>query len=88
MKKTGKQKPFARRHLRAISDEACPSCGTKMADRRSALRLPVNGEEVSVPSALHLGCPKCGKIVLRFRDAKRDFPSRSEGGDASRVIAV
>ncbi len=42
-----------------------------MTERRGALRLPVNGEEVSVPSALHLACPKCGEIVLRFRDAKR-----------------
>ena len=42
-----------------------------MVEKRSALRLPVNGEEVSVPYALHLSCPKCGEIVLRFQDAKR-----------------
>lgn len=71
MTKTGKQKPLARRPLRAMPDDRCPSCGTKMTERRGALRLPVNGEEVSVPSALHLACPKCGEIVLRFRDAKR-----------------
>lgn len=71
MKKTGKQKPLAPGPLRALPDDTCPSCGTRMAERRAALRLPVNGEEVSVPSALHLRCPKCGEIVLRFRDAQR-----------------
>jgi hypothetical protein len=42
-----------------------------MVERRGVLRLPANGEEISVPSAVHLGCPKCGEIVLRFQDAKR-----------------
>jgi hypothetical protein len=42
-----------------------------MVERRGALHLPVNGEEVSVPSALHLSCPKCGETILRFQDAKR-----------------
>ena len=42
-----------------------------MVERRSQLKLPVNGEEVSVPSALHLGCPKCREIVLRFSDSRR-----------------
>jgi putative zinc finger/helix-turn-helix YgiT family protein len=31
----------------------------------------VNGEEISVPSARFLGCPKCGEIVLRLQDSKR-----------------
>jgi putative zinc finger/helix-turn-helix YgiT family protein len=42
-----------------------------MVEKRGILRLPINGEEISVPSALHLRCPKCGEIVLRFQDAKR-----------------
>lgn len=42
-----------------------------MAERRSALKLPVNGEDVSVPSAVHLRCQKCDEVVLRFTDAKR-----------------
>jgi putative zinc finger/helix-turn-helix YgiT family protein len=42
-----------------------------MVEKRSTLRLPVNGEEITVPSSLHLSCPKCGEIVLRFQDAKR-----------------
>ena len=42
-----------------------------MVERRSALRTPVNGEEVSVPSAAHLRCPKCDEIVLRLSDARR-----------------
>jgi len=71
MKKMGKQKPLALRRPRAMPDEACPSCGTRMVERRGVLRLPVNGEEISVPSVLHLSCPKCGEIVLRFQDAKR-----------------
>ena len=31
----------------------------------------VNGEEIGVPSVVHLKCPRCGEIVLRFLDAKR-----------------
>jgi putative zinc finger/helix-turn-helix YgiT family protein len=42
-----------------------------MAERRAALKLPVNGEEVSVPSTLHLKCPKCAETVLRYSDARR-----------------
>lgn len=56
---------------RVLADDACPRCGTTMAERRSALKLPVNGEEVSVPSALHLRCPKCDEVVLRFSDSRR-----------------
>jgi putative zinc finger/helix-turn-helix YgiT family protein len=54
-----------------VADDACPRCGTAMADRRSVLKVPVNGEEVSVSSALHLRCPKCDEVVLRFSDARR-----------------
>jgi putative zinc finger/helix-turn-helix YgiT family protein len=42
-----------------------------MLERRATLRLPVNGEEVAVPGAAHLRCPKCHEVVLRFQDAKR-----------------
>ena len=42
-----------------------------MEEKRGRLRLPVNGEEVTVPSAAHLACPKCGEIVLRYRDSRR-----------------
>jgi putative zinc finger/helix-turn-helix YgiT family protein len=42
-----------------------------MAEKRGALRLPVNGEEVAVPSAAHLSCPKCHEVVLRYQDARR-----------------
>jgi putative zinc finger/helix-turn-helix YgiT family protein len=42
-----------------------------MVDKRGTLRLPVNGEEIAVPSAAHLSCPKCGEVVLRFQDSKR-----------------
>jgi putative zinc finger/helix-turn-helix YgiT family protein len=42
-----------------------------MVEKRGTLRLPVNGEDVAVPSAAHLSCPKCGEVVLRFQDSKR-----------------
>ena len=71
MKKTTGQRARAPRRGRALPDDACPACGTKMVEKRGALRLPVNGEEISVPSAVHLSCPKCGEIVLRFQDSKR-----------------
>jgi putative zinc finger/helix-turn-helix YgiT family protein len=35
------------------------------------LRLPVNGEDVAVPHAAHLRCPKCKEVVLRIEDARR-----------------
>lgn len=54
-----------------LSDDACPTCGTEMVERHGKLRLPVNGEEIAVPSARHLRCPKCGEIVLRFEDSRR-----------------
>jgi len=54
-----------------LPDDACPTCGTQMIERRGTLRLPVNGEDVSVRSATHLRCPRCGEILLRFADSKR-----------------
>jgi putative zinc finger/helix-turn-helix YgiT family protein len=56
---------------RVLADDACPNCGTMMVERRGRLRLPVNGEEISVPSARFLRCPKDGEIVLRFQDSKQ-----------------
>jgi predicted RNA-binding Zn-ribbon protein involved in translation (DUF1610 family) len=42
-----------------------------MVEDRGTLHLPVNGEEIAVPSIAHLRCPKCGEIVLRFEDSKQ-----------------
>ena len=42
-----------------------------MAEARGRLHLPVNGEDISVPSVPHLRCPKCGEVILRFEDARR-----------------
>jgi putative zinc finger/helix-turn-helix YgiT family protein len=69
--KASKQKVAVVRHGRVLQDNACPSCGTMMKAKRSVLRLPINGEEIAVPFAAHLSCPKCDEVVLRFDDAKR-----------------
>ena len=52
------------------ADDACPTCGTSMVETTGTLELPVNGEEVAVPDATHLRCPKCDEVVLR-RDHAR-----------------
>jgi len=70
-RQTNNRKAAASRRTHALRFDACPACGTKMVEKRSALRLPVNGEEITVPASVHLRCPKCGEIVLRFQDAKR-----------------
>ena len=42
-----------------------------MKEKRGKLKLPVNGEEITVPDATYLSCPKCREVVLRFNDARR-----------------
>lgn len=69
--KRGRAVPRRRTPLRALSDDACPACGTAMKDARGPLKLPVNGEEITVSSASHLKCPKCGEVVLRAHEARR-----------------
>jgi len=71
MKKSYEKKASSAPAGRSLSDDACPSCGTGMVERRARLSLPLNGEKVSVPAALHLRCPKCGEVVLRFEDSRR-----------------
>lgn len=61
----------ARRRGRVLPDDACTACGTAMIEKRGKLRLPVNGEDIAVPSAVHLSCPKCHEVVLRFEDSRR-----------------
>lgn len=61
----------ARRRGTALPADACPACGTAMIEKRGKLRLPVNGEDIAVPSAVHLTCPKCHEVVLRFEDSRR-----------------
>jgi len=55
----------------ALPDDACPNCGTVMRERKAILRLPINGEEIGVPSASHLRCPKCHEVVLRMDQARQ-----------------
>ena len=71
MKSGRKKKPAGRARPHSLPDDACPRCAAHMVERRLALKVPVNGEDVSVPSALHLRCPKCDEVVLRFSDARR-----------------
>ncbi len=71
MTKKGSKPRQAARRGRELPADACPACGTMMREARGRLKLPINGEEIAVPSASHLKCPKCGEIVLRFREAKR-----------------
>jgi len=59
------------RRPRVLPNDACHECGTMMRERRATLKLPVNGEVVSVPAVPHLACPKCHEVVLRFDDAGR-----------------
>jgi predicted RNA-binding Zn-ribbon protein involved in translation (DUF1610 family) len=42
-----------------------------MRETKGRLKLPVNGEEITVPEATHLACPKCREVVLRLDDARR-----------------
>jgi putative zinc finger/helix-turn-helix YgiT family protein len=58
-------------HRAVLPDNACLECGVVMKEKRGKLKLPVNGEEISVPDATHLSCPKCRESVLRFDDARR-----------------
>ena len=55
----------------ALPDDACPNCGTVMRERKATLRLPINGEEIGVPGAFHLRCPKCHEVVLRMDQARQ-----------------
>ena len=70
-KRTSKPKPSARVRGRVLGSDACPSCGMPMVEKRATMRLPVNGEEIAVPAAAHLSCPKCGEILLRYQDSRR-----------------
>jgi len=54
-----------------LPDDACPECGTPMREKKGRLKIPVNGEEITVPEASHLACPKCHEVLLRFDDARR-----------------
>ncbi|HVT17451.1 MAG TPA: type II toxin-antitoxin system MqsA family antitoxin [Thermoanaerobaculia bacterium] len=71
MKKKMPSPKVARNRLGTLPDDACPACGATMVLKHGTLRLPVNGEEIAVPSAAHLSCPNCGEVVLRYQDSKR-----------------
>lgn len=53
-----------------LSNEACPACGAQLRERKGRLKLPVNGEEIAVPDASHLRCPRCREVILRLDDAR------------------
>ena len=54
-----------------LPDDACPDCGGPMREKKGELKLPVNGEEITITGATHLSCPKCREVVLRFNDARK-----------------
>lgn len=56
---------------RLVPDNVCPECGSRMRERETTLKFPVNGEEITVPESPHLSCPKCREVVLRFEDARK-----------------
>jgi putative zinc finger/helix-turn-helix YgiT family protein len=41
-----------------------------MKEKRGKLSFPVNGEDIRVPDATHLACPKGHDVVLRVGDAR------------------
>jgi len=69
--KTSNRPGSKAKHAVVLPHNACPECGMTMKEKRGRLKLPVNGEEITVPGATHLSCPKCREIVLRFDDARR-----------------
>ncbi len=71
MKKIRKSLVASNRRGVVLPEDACPSCGTTMKETRGKLHFVVNGEDVAVPTASHLKCPKCHEVVLRFHDARR-----------------
>lgn len=67
----GRRTALRRAGTLGLPSDACPACGTMMREKRGKLRFPVNGEDIAVPEALHLVCPKCHEVVLRFDDARK-----------------
>jgi len=66
--RTRSTRPITSKRGAALPDDACPSCGARMKGVRGRLSARVNGEEIAVPGAPHLRCPKCGEVVLRYDD--------------------
>jgi len=66
-----KKKMPTRSYGPSLSADACPVCGTPMKEKRGKLTFPVNGEDVRVPDATHLACPRRHDPVLRADDARR-----------------
>ena len=59
-----------RRRAVVLPDDACPRCRTIMKEKSGRLSLPINGEEIMVPDQSHLGCPKCGEVILRLDEVR------------------
>jgi len=54
----------------ALSNDACPTCGTTMRRQTRGASLSINGERMAVPSFPHLRCPQCGERVLSLAEAR------------------
>jgi hypothetical protein len=63
-----------------LPDDACPNCGTTMKEARGRLFLPINGEQVSVPSAAPLQLLSGRNVQTAAMDILlrliRDLPGR------------
>ena len=68
--RTNNRVPYRATRGAMLADDACPRCGKPMREGAGRLKLPVNGEEITVPDATHLRCPSCREVVLRFDDAR------------------
>jgi putative zinc finger/helix-turn-helix YgiT family protein len=71
MKTTSRRTDRAAPRGLVLPSDACPACGATMKEAWGRLKLPVTGEEITVPSAAHLKCRHCGEVLLRLLDAKR-----------------
>jgi len=56
-------------------DNACPSCGSAMKPTRRRVRLPINGEQITVRDVAHLHCPRCGEGLFTLAEARLLFRS-------------
>ena len=55
--KTSNKRVQRTRQGAVLPDDACPECGRPMREKEGELKLPVNGEEITVTGATHIAAP-------------------------------